>query len=109
VLADVAASGLPHRFQSQPHFVITSYPDAMAHGLCSKLSARVRRAMTMALFPRPASTVPRRNLAGNTLWLADTENHLIAGDLDKKPSPRRCGTGKQAFDPEAGKSGTKQG
>ena len=59
-----------------------------------------------ARFHRPQGLA----LAGDTLWIADTENHLIrAADLAKKQVRTVLGTGKQVFDPEAGKTGRAQG
>jgi sugar lactone lactonase YvrE/thiol-disulfide isomerase/thioredoxin len=47
--------------------------------------------------------------SGNVLWVADTENHLVRRvDLEKKTVVTVLGTGAQEFDPEAGKTGTKQ-
>jgi thiol-disulfide isomerase/thioredoxin len=58
-----------------------------------------------AQFHRPQGAA----LAGDTLFIADTENHLIrAADLKRKTVRTLLGTGKQLFDPEAGKTGRDQ-
>ncbi len=46
----------------------------------------------------------------NVLFVADTENHLVRRvDLEKGRVVTVLGTGRQVFDPEAGKSGREQG
>ncbi|HUO09925.1 MAG TPA: thioredoxin-like domain-containing protein [Phycisphaerae bacterium] len=48
--------------------------------------------------------------ANTVLYVADTENHMIRRvDLQKQTVTTILGTGKQDFDPEAGKSGRQQG
>ncbi len=98
-------------FQSYRRIVITSYPGADGRVSVKQIigSGKTGAAdgdFAAASFNRPQGAT----LAGNILWVADTENHLIRRvDLDKKIVTTALGTGKQVFDREAGKSGKEQG
>jgi sugar lactone lactonase YvrE len=60
----------------------------------------------IASFDRPQGAAL---MGDNTLWVADTGNHLVRRiDLLRKTVSTALGTGKQVFDPEAGKTGREQ-
>jgi DNA-binding beta-propeller fold protein YncE len=111
VLADAAGKRLVIVDSNHNRIVITSYPDGAAHASVLQIigtgeAGHADGAFDHATFNRPQGAA----LAGNVLYVADTENHLVRrADLDKKTVTTILGTGKQVFDPEAGKTGTHQG
>jgi sugar lactone lactonase YvrE len=111
VIADAAGKRLFIVDSNHHRIVITSYPGEDGHVsvLQTVGSGKVGQMdgdYAMASFNRPQGAA----LAGNVLWVADTENHLIRRvDLEKKTVTTALGTGKQEFDVEAGKSGRNQG
>ncbi len=111
VLADVAGKRLFIIDSNHNRIVITSYPDDAAHAAVqqivgSGLAGHADGGLAQASFNRPQGGA----LAGNVLWVADTENHLIRKvDLEKKTVTSVLGTGTQVFDPVAGKAGRLQG
>ncbi|HVT80625.1 MAG TPA: thioredoxin-like domain-containing protein, partial [Phycisphaerae bacterium] len=111
VIADAGGKRLVVIDSNHNRIVIGAYPDEAG---MSKVEAVIGSGKTgqadgdfaAASFNRPQGAV----LAGNVLYIADTENHLIRrADLAKKTITTILGTGKQVFDPEAGKSGREQG
>ena len=111
VVADVAGKRLFIIDSNHHRIVVTTWPGD--DGRCKvdeiigsgKLGASDGDFAT-ASFNRPQGAT----VAGNVLWVADTENHLIRRvNLEKKTVVTVLGTGKQVFDPEAGKSGRAQG
>ncbi len=115
VLADPAGNDGKGRLfivdSNHNRIVITSFPDEAGHAqlletIGSGDTGQADGAFAQATFNRPQGAV----LAGNTLWIADTENHLVRrADLTKQTVTTVLGTGKQVYDPEAGKSGRDQG
>jgi DNA-binding beta-propeller fold protein YncE len=111
VLADPAGKRLFIVDSNHNRIVITSYPDASAHANVEQIigtgeTGDAGGAFDHATFNRPQGAA----LAGNMLYMADTENHLVRrADLDKRTVTTILGTGKQVFDPAAGKTGTRQG
>lgn len=91
--------------------VITGWPDehgtaALQMVIGDGTAGAVDGPFDKARFHRPQGLT----LAGETLWIADTENHLIrAADLKNKTVRTVLGTGKQEFDREGGKTGRQQG
>ena len=110
VIADVAGKRLFIVDSNHDRIVITSYPGEEGHVAMQEIIGSGRTgaedgAFADASFNRPQGAV----LSGNVLWVADTENHLVRRiDLESKTVATALGTGKQVFDPEAGKSGRGQ-
>ena len=111
VFADPAGDRMVIVDSNHNRIVIASLPDDAGHAklldvVGSGTSGHDDGSFENATFNRPQGAT----LTGNVLWIADTENHLIRrADLLKKTVTTVLGTGKQDFDPEAGKSGREQG
>ncbi|HVS72992.1 MAG TPA: thioredoxin-like domain-containing protein [Phycisphaerae bacterium] len=92
--------------------LVTAWPDENGHAHVLQIIGNGEVGSTDGSFsdarfnrPQGAALAP----AGNILWVADTENHLIRRlDLQKNTVTTVLGTGEQKFDPEAGKSGRNQ-
>ncbi len=112
VIADAAARRLFIVDSNHHRIVMTSYPGEDGHITVREVigSGKVGAAdgdYAAASFNRPQGGT--LSPGGNVLWIADTENHLVRRvDLEKKVVTTVLGTGKQLFDPEAGKTGRAQ-
>jgi len=111
ILADADGKRLIVIDSNHNRVVIASYPDAEGMSKVESIIGTGKTGQTdgvfdAATFNRPQGAI----LSGSVLYIADTENHLIRrADLAKKTVTTILGTGKQVFDPEAGKSGKAQG
>jgi thiol-disulfide isomerase/thioredoxin/sugar lactone lactonase YvrE len=115
VLVDSGVAGGTKRLfivdSNHDRIVVTSYPGddgrvTVLQTIGSGKTGATDGTFAEATFNRPQGAT----LVSNTLWVADTENHLIRRvDLEKQTVTTVLGTGKQEFDPEAGKSGRQQG
>ncbi len=111
VIADAAGQRLVVIDSNHNRVVIASYPDAAGQSKVEQIIGSGKQGQAdgdfaAASFNRPQGGV----ISGNILYIADTENHLVRrADLAKKTVTTILGTGKQDFDPEAGKSGRAQG
>jgi sugar lactone lactonase YvrE len=111
VVADAAGGRLFIVDSNHHRIVVTQYPDAAGRAAVLYVIGNGERGsedgtFETARFFRPQGAV----LGGNTLWVADTDNHLVRRvDLEKRVVTTVLGTGRQEFDPEAGKSGKGQG
>jgi sugar lactone lactonase YvrE/peroxiredoxin len=111
VIADATGNHLIVIDSNHNRIVIASYPDASGKSKVEQIIGSGKQGhadgdFAAATFNRPQGGV----VSGNILYIADTENHLIRrADLAKKTVTTILGTGKQDFDPEAGKSGRAQG
>lgn len=110
VLADPKNSRLLLIDSNHHRIVITSLPDPAGNlqileTIGAGTPGRADGLFAQATFNRPQGAA----LAGNILYIADTENHLVRrADLDRKTVTTLLGTGHQKFEPEAGKSGKQQ-
>jgi thiol-disulfide isomerase/thioredoxin len=111
VLADGAGKRLFIVDSNHNRVVIASYPDGAARARVEQIigtgeTGHSDGTLDRATFDRPQGAA----LAGNVLYISDTENHLVRrADLEKKTVTTILGTGKQVYDREAGKSGVRQG
>jgi len=111
VLADPASNRMVIVDSNHNRVVLATFPDDAGHAklldlIGSGANGHDDGDFANASFNRPQGAA----LTGNVLWIADTENHLIRrADLLKKTVSTVLGTGRQNFDPEAGKSGREQG
>jgi thiol-disulfide isomerase/thioredoxin len=111
VIADAAGGRLFIVDSNHHRIVVTRYPDAEGRAAVIEVIGSGERGSAdgryeEARFFRPQGAV----LGGNALWVADTENHLVRRvDLEKRVVTTVLGTGRQVFDPEAGKTGREQG
>jgi sugar lactone lactonase YvrE len=110
LLADPARNRLLIVDSNHHRIVITSLPDPagnlqLLETIGTGQPGRADGPFAQASFHRPQGAA----LAGNILYIADTESHLVRrADLDKKTVTTLLGTGQQKFEPEAGKSGKEQ-
>ncbi len=111
VLADPAGGRLFTADSNHNRIVVATLPDAQGRSALVRAvgTGRVGRAdgaADAAEFHHPQGLA----LSGSTLYVADTENHLIrAIDLDAWTVRTIAGTGKQDYDRAGGKRGTVQG
>jgi thiol-disulfide isomerase/thioredoxin len=111
VLADPTSRRLIIVDSNHNRIVVASYPDASAHASVEQIIGTGEVGQTDGAFDKATFNRPQgAALAGNMLYVADTENHLVRRvDLEKKTVTTILGTGKQVYDTMAGKAGRRQG
>lgn len=111
VLADAPGKRIFISDSSHNRIVITAWPDDRGHArqiavIGSGQAGSTDGAADRATFNDPQGLA----LIGNTLYVADTKNHLIRTvDLRTMTVTTILGTGRQSYDRTGGKRGTAQG